>query len=114
MGSGLFEVSDCKVADTNRPDLSFSVESLKLIVSEIGPVDFGCNNKLVSTDVSQGSSHNLFAVTVSISLCRVHKIYAEFVASRYGADNLLIISLPQVASLRDAYSDSGYFWTVPS
>src|SRR5207245_11092550 len=29
MGSGLFEVSDCKVADTNRPDLSFSVEFLK-------------------------------------------------------------------------------------
>ena len=91
MGSGLFEVSDCKVADTNRPDLSFSVEflkrlhrllerdllpwirpvdlvevylvdaepfhasrgsSLKLIVSEIGPVDLGCNNKLVPANIS--------------------------------------------------------------
>src|SRR6266516_4846074 len=143
MGSGLFEVSDCKVADTNRPDLSFSVEflkrlhrllerdllpwirpvdlvevylvdaepfhasrggSLKLIVSEIGPVDLGCHNKLVSIDVSQGSSHNLFAFALFLNPLPFPKDFRRFVASPYWPDGLVIISPPQVASLPDTYA----------
>src|SRR5207302_8659429 len=42
--------------------------SLKLIVSEIGPVDLGGYYEFVSADVSQGSSHDLFTVSVTVSL----------------------------------------------
>src|SRR2546427_4563192 len=153
MRSGLFEVPDCKVADTNRPDLSLRVEflkrlhrllkrallprfspvnlvefylvdaepfhasrrgSLKLIISQIGPMDLGCYNKLFPADVSESSSNDLFTMPITVGLGRVNKIHAKFMASPYCANDLLVITFPQVASLPDSHSDSGYSRTILS
>src|SRR5207245_7087433 len=88
--------------------------SLKLIISQISPMDLGCHYKLVSAYVSQGSSHDLFTMPIAVCLGRVNKIHTKFMASRYCANDLLVINFPQVASLPDSHSDSGYFRTILS
>src|SRR5690242_17399403 len=88
--------------------------SLKLIISEIGPVDLRCNNKFFSANLSKGSSYDLSTVPVAVGLGGVYEIHAELVAPGDGAYYLFVIALPQVASLPDAHSDSRYFGTILS
>ena len=77
-------------------------------------MDLGGYYEFVSADVSQGSSHDLFTMPIAVGLGRVNKIHAKFMASRYCANDLLVITFPQVASLPDSHSDSGYFRTILS
>src|SRR5207244_11969556 len=77
-------------------------------------MDLGCYNKLFPADVSESSSNDVFTMPIAVGLGRVNKIHAKFMASRYCANDLIVITFPQVASLPDSHSDSGYFRTILS
>ena len=88
--------------------------SLKFVVSEVGSVDLGCNNELIPADVSQSSSYNLLTMTLPVNLGSVYKIHSEFVGPRNSPDYLLVIALPEVASLPNSDSYLGDLRTIPS